>query len=71
MHRMKLSRRGVCPPWDTEGSKPGTKRIVEGLRLFYQRHLRQVTITCRPAAPAPAAGQHIVKNLNYKPIQAA
>lgn len=56
MHRMKWSRGGVCPPWDTEGSKPGAKRIAEGLRLFYQRHLAQVTITCRPAAPA---GRHI------------
>lgn len=23
----------------TQGSKPGTKRIAEGPRLFYQRHL--------------------------------
>lgn len=52
MHWMKWWRGGVCPPWDTEGSKPGTKRIAQGLRLFYQRHLAQVTITCRPAAPA-------------------
>lgn len=28
----------------------GTKRIAEGLQLFYQRHLVQVTITCNPAA---------------------
>lgn len=30
----------------------GTKRIAQGLRLFYQRHLAQVTITCSPAATA-------------------
>lgn len=35
---------------DIEGPKPGTKRIAEGPKLFYQRHLAQVTVTCIPAA---------------------
>lgn len=35
---------------DIEGPKPGTKRIAEVPKLFYQRHLAQVTVTCIPAA---------------------